>query len=130
LGHEEYNIHIEPDPTEQLNESLRVLYRRNYEDITLDEQKLLDAAMEVAEAIKKKEDIQLEDQRTLMLGDLVQGGAVENASTNLEARERGTTLYSELKKDFLTRLQAKNERKRYKIIIWTFPKQNGTWLRK
>jgi hypothetical protein len=107
LGYKEYNRHIDPDPTEQLNESLRALYRRNYEDITSDEQKLLDAAMEVAEAIKTEKDIQLGDQRTLMLGDLVRGGAVENASTNLETRERGTTLYSELKKDFLTRLQAK-----------------------
>ena len=101
------------EATEQLYQSLGNLYRRGYQNLTSAEQTFLDQAFEVASDMRRELNSGPGDQRTLMLGDILQGGAArisENPGlrqTNLTEEERESDLRNELKESFLTRLQAK-----------------------
>src|SRR5260370_25584344 len=136
IGHEEHYRHIVPDPTEQLNESLGMrqihltvlcLYKANtvrqnlplltlalrklclseYKEMTPDDKKLVNAANDVYSDMTEEYKIQPDDQKTFMLGVILQGGPGGSASRNLIGREIRDPSYIDLEKEFLTRLQKK-----------------------
>jgi hypothetical protein len=100
------------ETTEQLSQHLRNLFLDSYRNVTPRQQHILDSAMEVSTEMTQELSIQtvgFGDPRSLMLGDILQGGT--RVSTGLDAgvteNERQSDLYQGLKESFLTRLKDK-----------------------
>jgi hypothetical protein len=98
------------ETTEQLSQHLRDLFRNNYQNVTPRQQHILDSAMEVSTEMTQELNIRTTgfgDQKSVMLGDILQGGARTGEQASITEEERQSDLYQELKESFFTRLKDK-----------------------